>query len=973
MSHPVRIAHHRATLRTLAAAWSLACFVTSPACSQRPIPNTQHPTPSSSSTANTGIVHSQKLASGVPLGGIGAGTFQMLTDGTVSGATLANNWSHPGGDAPGCFGAVWAQANGRSTARVLTLNDAYHLPTIAKLDYDGLFPQARLTFSDPALPVSISLLAFSPLVPFDLKNSSFPGAAMVMRVKNPSTAVMEVSVALSWESLLSNPGAAGGQAAIIPSGEGFFGARFSGSDPDTEMTLLAYPARAQAIVTTGLWNAGDAQPAWWSQFSQDGSIPPSAPGMTLRAARPAGVVAVRLTLKPGETTEIPFAACWYLKHLRTPTGEDVGHYYEIAFTSAQDAARQLLEDWRSLYGLTEEWQKRLTFSNLPGWQARRLINSAAPLTTNTVHTRDGRFAFVGTIGNMAPKQAQARTTNSGIPSTNTPSNASAGERANERDETRAHQTAQTLLLALFPQLAAQELEQFAATQDSRGWAVPPADADWSRRLGPPNPPRAPLVPNTDTLLSALAPEKPNTAPAGAASSGKQPRSSRPNGTAVAPKSQVTAPPLAPSAPLPSPALSSLDATAAYVLQWTQFTLWTGDTDFLKLHYPTLRLALRALLHAKDEGGRRKEEANSDSSFLLPPSSFTLWLAALRGGEMLARMGGENALALECETAFKAGSARLEARHWNGEFYAENVPVESLSERKHVVLPADLCASDQLWGQWLAYELELGLLLPPAHLSRAAQSLQQRNNSPTLATLLPPWQIRADGTFPADAAARECLLSASLLADAALNIWLDQPEVGVSLLSRLDEARNTILRSPWQYPARVGIRDKGKGISEGTGNPSTLSVASDWNVLYALQGFALDINAGRMTLAPNIPGTWRSFTAPVFAPTFWGRMEYRPSAHGGVTTFRLDRLIGFITSPALQSLRNRAELTLKTLRVQGPPRRENNALPATFTAHISIGTKPIGSRSVLDKDGLVTLTFDSPLTLTAGDRLEVDIH
>ena len=53
----------------------------------------------------------------------------------------------------------------------------------------------------------------------------------------------------------------------------------------------------------------------------------------------------------------------------------------------------------------------------------------------------------------------------------------------------------------------------------------------------------------------------------------------------------------------------------------------------------------------------------------------------------------------------------------------------------------------------------------------------------------------------------------------------------------------------------------------------------------------------MTLAPNIPGTWRAFNAPVFAPTFWGRMEYRPTVHGGVTTFRLDRLIGFVTTPA----------------------------------------------------------------------------
>jgi hypothetical protein len=103
------------------------------------------------------------------------------------------------------------------------------------------------------------------------------------------------------------------------------------------------------------------------------------------------------------------------------------------------------------------------------------------------------------------------------------------------------------------------------------------------------------------------------------------------------------------------------------------------------------------------------------------------------------------------------------------------------------------------------------------------------------------------------------------------------------------------------------------------------------------------------------------------------MEYRPTVHGGLTTFRLDRLIGFVTTPANSVLRSRAELTLKTLRVLGPPRHQDNTLPMQFTAHVSLGQKPIGCRATLDATGFVTLAFDSPLALTAGDRLEVDIH
>ena len=354
-----------------------------------------------------------------------------MTDGTVSRAAIANNWNRPLANSPGCFAALWTRTETRTSARVLALASPYALPTVARLDYDGLFPQAILTYPNSALPVQAALVAFSPLIPFDVKNSSFPAVAYVLRLKNPTTAPVEISAALSWENMLpaaaagdvgANTGTIGtnGSAAIIPSGEGFFGAQLTrdAKQPDGgAMALLAYPQRAQAVVTTALWSADAARPGWWDAFAREGAVTetqagrenggkPDAAGKTTpqTLGRPAAVVAVRLTLKPGENVELPFAVSWYAPHLKTPAGEDVGPYYQVAFSSADDAARRLLEDWRSLYGLTEEWQKRLTFSNLPRWSARRLINAAAPLAANTIHTRDNRFAFLGTIGTVGQSE-----------------------------------------------------------------------------------------------------------------------------------------------------------------------------------------------------------------------------------------------------------------------------------------------------------------------------------------------------------------------------------------------------------------------------------------------------------------------------------------------------------------------------------------------------------------------------------------
>src|SRR5579871_2426373 len=220
--------------------------------------------------AQTGIVHSQRLESGVPLGGIGTGTFELMTDGAVSRATINNNWSHPTGDLPACFAAVWTRSGDLAAAHVLSLHNAYGLPAVSHLDYAGLTPQAVLTFPGDDLPVTVSLQAFSPLVPFDIRNASFPAAAFVVTIKNPAPVPVECSVALSWENSLGVGGTpqgafsdhTGDTVTPLPATEGFFGLKFTGpplaseeqrmrDNATGEMTLLAYPPRREAIMTTG--------------------------------------------------------------------------------------------------------------------------------------------------------------------------------------------------------------------------------------------------------------------------------------------------------------------------------------------------------------------------------------------------------------------------------------------------------------------------------------------------------------------------------------------------------------------------------------------------------------------------------------------------------------------------------------------------------------------------------------------------
>ncbi len=856
----------------------------------------------------TGVVHSQKLLSGVPLGGVGTGKVEIMTDGSFAHATMMNNGDRPTGSLTGCFAAIWTRTGTQTAARVLGLNSAYGLPTVGRLNYDGLAPQAQLTYPDPALPFSLNLLAFSPLSPFVIKDSCYPAAAFVFRIKNTLPVPLEISIALSWEGLLGvgSDGRGGSfhdrygvRAVAIPSAEGYFGMRFSNpavnglddaarqrANASGEMVLMAYPARPQTTITTAGWNALAARPGWWEGFSKSGDVSGNVGEGREGQVHPAGVVAVRLTLKPNDYVELPFAVAWYAPHHWLSDGQDVGHFYQNVFDDATQAAQRLLDQWPSLYGLTEEWQERLTFSNLPRWLARRILNATAPLTADSVHTRDGRF----TLTPGATALPDSLSTAGAVLNT--------GAQSNTRQQLAAH----ALLLSLFPELDARFLMQCAATETAYGTIPPLASYDLPTLLGPPAPDATP--PALHATVSA-----PLTVP-------------------FMPANLMAAP---------------IDSNSAYVLEAAQYTLWTGDLRLLKSIFPAVRSALTVLMSSR--GG--KALPGFAASTPPHPGSLTLYLAALKAGARLGDIMGDTQLSGACREASHGGVAGLEADYWNGECYGAS---------RQEAGAHSVCDADQLFGQWAASQLNPDALLPQIHLNQALRKLQSEASNG-----------ERQGT--GSQLAWEPL--AITLGIAALTLQRpDQAEDAVMLLRRLNDRRNNVARAPWLTPQRLSG-------SEGAGSDaptSDLGDAADWNLLYTLEGFDYDAVAGQMTLRPNLPGTWRTYDGPIFAPTFWGRLEYKPTAHGGLLNLSIDRLlaIGSITTSKRTKF-VRSELVLRSLKVPGPPPRPDEALSPPRSAYVSVGVLPIGCKTESDAAGNLTLTFDTPLALTAGDRLQVDVH
>jgi uncharacterized protein (DUF608 family) len=117
---------------------------------------------------------------------------------------------------------------------------------------------------------------------------------------------------------------------------------------------------------------------------------------------------------------------------------------------------------------------------------------------------------------------------------------------------------------------------------------------------------------------------------------------------------------------------------------------------------------------------------------------SLWLAALRAAEELARTMGDTQ-ADRFRGLFTAGSAAYDQLLWNGEYYFQLLDESESRDFQW----GDGCLSDQLIGQWWAHELDLGYLLPVEHVRSALQAVVRHNLRRDFRDFTHPFRTFAD--------------------------------------------------------------------------------------------------------------------------------------------------------------------------------------------------------------------------------------
>lgn len=172
---------------------------------------------------------SDRVRSGLALGGIGTGSVELRKDGNFYNWSIFNNYPKGTGpifklpDLPHShledslmFFLVRYQVAGEPPQlKILQLNDslregalesiAYYYPWmsgVAQIDYAARFPFISMRFLDPEMPLEIELEAYSPFVPHDIKNSALPAIYFNFKVASTTAQPVEVSIVGTLRNLV---------------------------------------------------------------------------------------------------------------------------------------------------------------------------------------------------------------------------------------------------------------------------------------------------------------------------------------------------------------------------------------------------------------------------------------------------------------------------------------------------------------------------------------------------------------------------------------------------------------------------------------------------------------------------------------------------------------------------------------------------------------------------------------------------
>ena len=352
-----------------------------------------------------------------PLGGVAAGSLSLGGRGQLRDWEIFNR-PDKGNNLSYALPSIWAQVgDAKPVAHVLEARyqppyegqdglgsqNAPGLSRLAGASFIGEFPQARIDFVDDALPVRVSLEAFSPFIPHHPDDSGLPVAILRYRVTNPHAQAAKVGIAWS----IDNPVGKGDKR----ENEFRNGSKLSGismtnpalSADDVlkgSFALAVLNQRNGSLTHLKGWPAGrwwNSPLLFWDDFSADGELGPEA-----NKTNGVGALCLKRTLAPHESADYEFLLAWHFPN-RTPArcgwhapkGEEntvIGNWYCTKFSDTWAAAEYTAENLPRLEEKTKLFVNAMRDSTVPPVVIEAAMANLSTLrATTSFRTADGEF------------------------------------------------------------------------------------------------------------------------------------------------------------------------------------------------------------------------------------------------------------------------------------------------------------------------------------------------------------------------------------------------------------------------------------------------------------------------------------------------------------------------------------------------------------------------------------------------------
>ena len=375
-------------------------------------------------TIQAGNIDATAEGSACPVGGIGAGSFERSISGNFRYWFLKLGWM--------VDDIVWANQfhvymkKGNKVIAQTFSTDAppssaplqswkWNYPS-GKGSYFALFPKSGFSYEkNEAFPARIAVTQFSPVIPHNYKETSYPVAVYKWIAENPGDRPLEVSIMLTWENMVGweplapsaisqasdfvwdrkSPGnfnqyaEQGAKKGIVFRKKD---ANLKSGDALTGTMCIAaqeIPGKTKVYYLTDFDPKSDGA-AVWNAFSANGTLSNSQISRTASANEEiAGAIAVKFTLRPKERLEVPLVVTWDFPYYEFEKGVKYRKKYTEFFgASGENAwviACEALDKYKDWEKAIDDWQKEIVQdTRFPDWLKQALFNELYILAETSI-------------------------------------------------------------------------------------------------------------------------------------------------------------------------------------------------------------------------------------------------------------------------------------------------------------------------------------------------------------------------------------------------------------------------------------------------------------------------------------------------------------------------------------------------------------------------------------------------------------